>query len=90
MLGNMTLMRRTYTDLYHQNQELLGEYQKRSLNHEQLLEALKVVNSMIQKAAKLRNGKFKVCHRFLSPSSSFRLKLFHHVVKQSNQTICRR
>ena len=51
-------MRRAYSELYSQNAGLLGEYNKRANNHEQLLGALKVkeVNQMIQKAARLRVG----------------------------------
>ena len=37
----------------------MGEYRKRSNNHEQLLTALKDVNHMIQKAARLRVGQAK-------------------------------
>ena len=51
-------MRRAYSELYNQNAGLLGEYNKRANNHEQLLDALKVkeVHQMIQKAARLRVG----------------------------------
>jgi len=49
-------MRRAYSELYNQNAGLLGEYNKRANNHEQLLAALKEVNQMIQKAARLRVG----------------------------------
>ena len=37
----------------------MGEYAKRANNHEQLLGALKDVNHMIQKAARLRVGAAK-------------------------------
>lgn len=36
------------------------EHVKRSTNHEELLDSLKQVNAMIQKAAKLRRGKAKI------------------------------
>lgn len=49
-------MRQAYSQLYTLNRELLGEYSKRANNHEQLLAALKEVNHMIQKAARLRVG----------------------------------
>ena len=39
--------------------ELIGEYMKRSTNHELLLSSLKEVNHMIQKASRLRVGRFK-------------------------------
>ena len=52
-------MRQAYSQLYTLNRELLGEYSKRANNHEQLLAALKEVNHMIQKAAKLRVGAAK-------------------------------
>ena len=34
ILGDMTLMRRAYSDLYTLNSELVGEYTKRSTNHQ--------------------------------------------------------
>ena len=36
--------------------ELVMEHQKRATNHEELLQALKLVNNMIQHAAQLRVG----------------------------------
>mmetsp|Transcript_10478 Transcript_10478/g.25127 ORF Transcript_10478/g.25127 Transcript_10478/m.25127 type:complete len:701 (-) Transcript_10478:93-2195(-) len=59
MLGEMVAMRKTYTQLHALNQDLIGEYRKRTYNHDQLLEALKEVNHMIQKAARLRVGHAK-------------------------------
>lgn len=99
MLGEFGPMRKSYTQLHALNQELIGEYRKRTGNHEQLLEvrarprpscplnaapserlpapaaraadplparagrngaqALKAVNHMIQKAARLRVGQAK-------------------------------
>ncbi len=52
-------MRQHYAELFTLNNELIGEYKKRSLNHQALLDALKQVNNMIQIAAKLRNGQSK-------------------------------
>lgn len=49
-------MRRYYSELFTLNNQLLGEYTKRSTNHQALLDALKDVNSMIQLAARLRYG----------------------------------
>ena len=59
MLGDLKGMRQTYAQLYTLNAELMGEYAKRANNHEQLLVALKEVNHMIQKAARLRVGQAK-------------------------------
>lgn len=102
MLGEITMMRKAYTQLHALNQDLIGEYRKRTSNHDQLLEvrakplclrqawhlldcacwpahssairprdqfvcpllavsaqALKEVNHMIQKAARLRVGQAK-------------------------------
>jgi len=59
ILGDMPLMRKMYTELFTLNNELIGEYTKRSNNHQNLLNALKDVNHMIQKAARLRVGKAK-------------------------------
>ena len=48
-----------YSELYDMNLELLGEYKKRATNHELLLNSLREVNKMIQKAARLRMGSHK-------------------------------
>ena len=56
ILEDIKSMRRAYSELYSLNAGLLGEYNKRANNHEQLLAALKDVNQMIQKAARLRVG----------------------------------
>ena len=56
LLGDMKAMRTAYSELHALNAELIGEYNKRANNHEQLLAALKEVNMMIQKAARLRVG----------------------------------
>ena len=56
ILGDTKSMRSAYTQLYSLNGQLLGEYNKRANNHEQLLASLKEVNHMIQKAARLRVG----------------------------------
>jgi len=52
-------MKREYSELYSLNNELIAEYRKRSNNHQALLAALKEVNHMIQKAARLRVGAAK-------------------------------
>ena len=59
ILGDIKAMRAAYAELYSLNAELIGEYTKRSNNHEQLLAALKDVNHMIQKTARLRVGAAK-------------------------------
>jgi len=59
ILGDMTLMTQIYSRLFDLNRELIGEYNKRANNHAQLLRSLKDVNSMIQKAARLRVGDCK-------------------------------
>ena len=52
-------MRQYYSELFTLNNQLLSEYTKRSTNQQALLDALKEVNSMIQLAARLRNGNAK-------------------------------
>jgi Bardet-Biedl syndrome 2 protein len=59
ILSDIRAMKRTYGSLFDLNRELLGEYMKRSNNHNELLAALKDVNSMIQRAGKLRVGQSK-------------------------------
>lgn len=59
LLRDMSSMRKAYSTLLDVNRELMIEHVKRSTNHEDLLDALKQVNAMIQKAAKLRRGKAK-------------------------------
>ena len=59
ILGDIKGMRAAYAELYTLNAQLMGEYAKRANNHEQLLAALKDVNHMIQKAARLRVGTAK-------------------------------
>lgn len=59
ILADMKQMKRMYANLYEVNRELMGEYLKRSNNHNALLSELKDVNNMIQRAANLRMGKAK-------------------------------
>eukprot|EP00906_Rhabdomonas_costata_P038539 RCo054403 len=59
ILNDMRLMKKMYSSLYDVNRELIGEYLKRANNHDELLSALKGVNAMIQKAARLRVGAAK-------------------------------
>ncbi|CEG36210.1 bardet-biedl syndrome 2 protein homolog [Plasmopara halstedii] len=59
ILNDMPRMRQFYSELFSLNNQLLGEYTKRSTNHQVLLDALKEVNNMIQLAARLRFGSAK-------------------------------
>eukprot|EP01063_Lacrimia_lanifica_P017892 TRINITY_DN24875_c0_g1_i1.p1 TRINITY_DN24875_c0_g1~~TRINITY_DN24875_c0_g1_i1.p1 ORF type:complete len:722 (+),score=315.58 TRINITY_DN24875_c0_g1_i1:97-2262(+) len=59
ILSEMALMRQHYQRLRELNSQLIGEYIKRSNNHTELLSALREVNAMIQKAARLRVGQAK-------------------------------
>ena len=59
MMLDVANMKRMYRELYALNNELVGEYVKRSTNREELKKALKEVNQFIQKSAKLRRGKAK-------------------------------
>ena len=60
LLGDMDLMQQIYANLFDLNRDLVLEHVKRTTNHEHLLAALKEVNQMIQKAAKLRVGQPKL------------------------------
>jgi Bardet-Biedl syndrome 2 protein len=59
LMLDMESMRRAYTELSSMNSQMIGSYNLRSVNHENLLVSLKEVNQMIQKAANLRLGKPK-------------------------------
>ena len=59
ILSEMALMRQHYSKLHELNSQLIGEYIKRANNHTELLTALKEVNAMIQRAARLRVGQAK-------------------------------
>mmetsp|Transcript_63574 Transcript_63574/g.170112 ORF Transcript_63574/g.170112 Transcript_63574/m.170112 type:complete len:716 (-) Transcript_63574:13-2160(-) len=56
LLGEMGMMARSYTQIMSRNRELLAEHKKRAANQEVLVETLKSVNQMIQRAARLRVG----------------------------------
>jgi Bardet-Biedl syndrome 2 protein len=49
-------MKRFYRQLHDLNKDLIAEHDKRATNHNELLEALKEVNQMIQRSSKLRVG----------------------------------
>lgn len=59
LLGDTKTMSQHYLELYKLNKELLGTHTERADNHQQLLSNLKLVNQMIQKAARLRCGTHK-------------------------------
>jgi hypothetical protein len=47
-------MRKWYSQLYDINRDLIAGYKVRCNNHQELMETLKQVNQIIQKAARLR------------------------------------
>lgn len=59
MLSDMASLKKVFAGLHKTNGELIGEYNKRATNHQQLLSQLKEVNLMIQKASNLRVGSAK-------------------------------
>lgn len=59
LMTDMETMGRAYTDLYSLNNQLIAGYNNRAQTHEALLNALKDVNQMIQRAANLRVGTAK-------------------------------
>ena len=59
ILQNMSSVRESYRQLFRLNKEMVAEHEKKALNHKCLVESLKKVNAMIQKASDLRVGKAK-------------------------------
>jgi Bardet-Biedl syndrome 2 protein len=59
LIHDMQSMKRSYTELFSMNNQLISGYNLRSSNHENLLSALKEVNKMIQRVSNLRAGKAK-------------------------------
>lgn len=59
LIGDIKAMKRGYTELYNVNQDLLRDYNIRCNNHTELVSCLKQVNLVIQKASRLRVGKYK-------------------------------
>ena len=49
-------MRKWYSQLYDINRDLIASYNIRCNNHKELMETLKQVNQIIQKAARLRGN----------------------------------
>ena len=58
-----------YSNVLHENKTLVRELDKRSKNHKLLLESLREVNNMINKAANLR------CNKAICLLNSFRWKI---------------
>jgi len=65
-------MRKWYLELHDVNTDLIRGYNIRCKNHQELLDALKQLNVIIQKAAQLR-GKYSLCPRvqFCQPKRHF-------------------
>ncbi|GFG30618.1 hypothetical protein Cfor_05179 [Coptotermes formosanus] len=59
LLDDMKSMRKWYLELNDVNTDLIRGYNIRCKNHQELLDALKQLNVIIQKAAQLRVGKYK-------------------------------
>ena len=59
LMRDMPSMRRAYTELYSTNNSLIGGSRGRAANHASLLENLKDVNKIIQRASNLRYGPSK-------------------------------
>jgi Bardet-Biedl syndrome 2 protein len=57
LLYNMDLLKSTYQELYGVNADLMQEHSKRATNHQALLDVLKEINALIQRASRLRVGK---------------------------------
>ena len=49
-------MRKMYANVFSENKSLIMELEKRHKNHKSLLEALRKVNTMINKASNLRRS----------------------------------
>ncbi|CAG9466876.1 unnamed protein product [Pedinophyceae sp. YPF-701] len=84
ILWDMEGMTRSYRSLMDVNRDLLMEHEKRATNHQQLLDSLKEVNGMIQKAARLRAGQPKaaVVSACRSAIRSSNLSALHQIIQQ--------
>ena len=58
-MGDMKSLRKWSSQLYDINRDLVSQYKIRCNNHKELMDTLKEVNQVIQKAARLRIGKSK-------------------------------
>ncbi|RWS27369.1 Bardet-Biedl syndrome 2 protein-like isoform X2 [Leptotrombidium deliense] len=74
LLGEYKLMKQHYLELHSLNRELINEYKIRSQNHQDLVDALKQVNAIIQKAGNLRLG----------PSKTRLIQACRMAIKQNN------
>ena len=59
IMGDMKSLRKWSSQLYDINRDLVSQYRIRCNNHKELMDTLKEVNQIIQKAARLRIGKSK-------------------------------
>ncbi|KAK3767058.1 hypothetical protein RRG08_054106 [Elysia crispata] len=59
IMGDMRSMRKGYIELYDLNRDLISGYNIRCQNHQELVACLKQVNQIIQKAGRVRVGKYK-------------------------------
>ncbi|CAL1528312.1 unnamed protein product [Lymnaea stagnalis] len=59
IMGDMKSMRKGYMELSDLNRDLISGYNIRCNNHQELVKCLKQVNQIIQKAGRVRVGKFK-------------------------------
>lgn len=59
IMGDMKNVRKWCSQLYDINRDLVSQYKIRCNNHKELMDTLKEVNQVIQKAARLRIGKSK-------------------------------
>ena len=55
-LQNTASVRESYRQLFHLNKDMVAEHEKKAVNHKNLVQSLKQVNGMIQKASDLRVG----------------------------------
>ncbi|CAK9033061.1 Bardet-Biedl syndrome 2 protein [Durusdinium trenchii] len=86
ILGDITSITQTYQELTTLNVQLIGEYNKRSNNQENLLNTLKEVNQIIQWASLLRIGKPKAqvvsaCRKAIKTSNL--ASMFHAITSMS-------
>uniref|UniRef100_UPI00358F00F4 Bardet-Biedl syndrome 2 protein homolog isoform X1 n=2 Tax=Myxine glutinosa TaxID=7769 RepID=UPI00358F00F4 len=59
LMLNLKNMKQRYTELQNLNRDLLNSHNIRCANHMELLSNLKIINKIIQKAGRLRVGKYK-------------------------------
>eukprot|EP00245_Coleochaete_scutata_P017419 TRINITY_DN8533_c0_g1_i1.p1 TRINITY_DN8533_c0_g1~~TRINITY_DN8533_c0_g1_i1.p1 ORF type:complete len:185 (-),score=41.30 TRINITY_DN8533_c0_g1_i1:105-590(-) len=88
ILSHMPNMKRMYTELFHLNRDLIMEHRKRSTNHAELLQTLKEVNQMVQRAARLRVGtpKTQVVARCREAIKANNIHSLFKIIKQGGAT----